>query len=136
MADGPVEEEENAAELKLGKVFQEAQAFTNSEVALLLRQYVDSKKQVDPNYQLTPMLKKTQQYVETFSYTKNPDAAENIRTMLDKYQLSAFEIGAVVNLAPNDAEEAKFLIPSLGNQWSDEELQTMLADLATYKKFE
>lgn len=49
--------------------------------------------------------------------------------------LREFEMAQMGNLAPATAEEAKMLIPSLVGRIDDEELQKILDDLATIRRF-
>ena len=50
--------------------------------------------------------------------------------------LREFEMAQIANLAPATAEEAKQLIPSLRSLIEDEELQKILDELATIRRYE
>lgn len=47
-----------------------------------------------------------------------------------------FEIAQLGNLCPENAEEAKGLIPSLENKLDDDEVEDLLKDLHTKKSFQ
>ncbi|EIE20674.1 polymeras-like protein II polypeptide D [Coccomyxa subellipsoidea C-169] len=140
MGDAPQEEEENAAEGRFPSVFDSAQALTNGEVSAILAKIVAAKKQEDPAYQPNPLLAKTQEYVERFSGNKNEAVNQQIRMVLDAGEMTGFELASVANLQPETAEEARILIPSLdatqGDEprFSDDTLQIVLDDVATYKQ--
>jgi DNA-directed RNA polymerase subunit F len=57
-------------------------------------------------------------------------------SLLTEKELEEFEIAALSNLCPETAEEAKSLIPSLAKRFDDEELQSVLNDLASFRRFE
>ena len=50
--------------------------------------------------------------------------------------LHKFEIAQLINLCPENAEEAKALIPSLESKIDDEELDNLLRDLHNKKTFQ
>lgn len=133
------EEEEDARTLQLGKAFRNAEVLPNAEVGLLLKQYLDIKRKKDTNFQINPTLKLAQEYANRFSTTKNPHVTQNVRELLLKYPLREFEVGAVANLAPETAEEARALIPSLlmeEDGLSDQDLEKLLTDFATLRQAE
>ena len=47
-----------------------------------------------------------------------------------------FELAALANLVPENAEEGKSLIPSLEGRFEDEDLQQILSDLQTKRSFQ
>ena len=51
-------------------------------------------------------------------------------------KLHKFELAALANLCPDNAEEAKSLIPSLEGRFEDEELQQILEDIQTKRSFQ
>lgn len=63
----------------LSAVFGDAEVLTNSEVNVLLKQYVELKRSKDANFQLNPMLKLAMEYADRFSTTKNHEVAQSIR---------------------------------------------------------
>ncbi len=50
--------------------------------------------------------------------------------------LHKFEVAQIANLCPENAEEAKSLIPSLENKMDDDEMEEMLKDLHAKKTFQ
>ncbi|KAH7692119.1 DNA-directed RNA polymerase protein [Dioscorea alata] len=75
------EEEENAAELKIGDEFLKAKCLMNCEVALILDRRYEQLQQMsdDPTNQISQVFEKSMQYVKRFSRYKNPDAVRQVR---------------------------------------------------------
>ncbi|KAJ4710456.1 DNA-directed RNA polymerase II subunit 4 [Melia azedarach] len=75
------EEEENAAELKIGDEFLKAKCLMNCEVALILEHKYEQLQQTsdDPMNQVSQVFEKSLQYVKRFSRYKNPDAVRQVR---------------------------------------------------------
>ncbi|ESQ40929.1 hypothetical protein EUTSA_v10014976mg [Eutrema salsugineum] len=75
------EEEENAAELKIGDEFLKAKCLMNCEVSLILEHKYEQLQQVseDPMNQVSQVFEKSLQYVKRFSRYKNPDAVRQVR---------------------------------------------------------
>ncbi|KAL2616584.1 hypothetical protein AAZV13_08G136100 [Glycine max] len=139
------EEEENAAELKIGDEFLKAKCLMNCE----LQQISD-----DPMNQVSQVFEKSQQYVKRFSRYKNPDAVrdkferlsyliwsseKNLSIILARYQLAEFELCVLGNLCLETVEEAIAMVPSIesrGRAQDDEAIEKMLNDLSLIKKFE
>lgn len=135
------EEEENAAELKLGEDFVKAKCLMNGEVAMILEHRLEQLQQVseDPLNQMPQVFEKSLQYVKRFSRYKNQDAVRQVREILSRHQLAEFELGVLGNLCPETVEEAIAMVPSLkdkGRDLDDEAIDKMLNDLALVKKFE
>ncbi|KAK7854922.1 dna-directed rna polymerase ii subunit 4 [Quercus suber] len=123
------EEEENAAELKIG------------DVALILEHKYEQLQQMseDPLNQVSQVFEKSLQYVKRFSRYKNPDAVRQVREILSRYQLAEFELCVLGNLCPETVEEAIAMVPSIktkGRAHDDEAIEKMLNDLSLIKKFE
>jgi DNA-directed RNA polymerase II subunit RPB4 len=57
-------------------------------------------------------------------------------SLLSRKQLHKFEQAALANLCPENADEAKSLIPSLEGRLDDSDLQELLEDLQTHKSFQ
>ncbi|EXC19704.1 DNA-directed RNA polymerase II subunit [Morus notabilis] len=118
------EEEENAAELKIGDEFLKAKCLMNCEVALILEHKYEQLQQTsdDPMNQVSQVFEKSLQYVKRFSRYKNPDA-----------------LCVLGNLCPETVEEAIAMVPSIrskGRAHDDEAIEKMLNDLSLIKKFE
>lgn len=56
--------------------------------------------------------------------------------MINDAGLEEFEMAQLVNLSPETTEEAKTLIPSLNGKKEDEELQRLLDDLTSIRRFQ
>ncbi|CAN6542318.1 hypothetical protein ACFX13_019538 [Malus domestica] len=135
------EEEENAAELKIGDEFLKAKCLMNCEVSLILEHKFEQLQQMsdDPRNQISQVFEKSLQYVKRFSRYKNPDAVKQVREILSRYQLTEFELCVLGNLCPETVEEAIAMVPSIkakGRVHDDDAIDKMLNDLALIKKFE
>ncbi|KAI4365492.1 hypothetical protein MLD38_021472 [Melastoma candidum] len=78
------EEEDNAAELKIGDEFLKAKCLMNCEVALILEHKYDQLQLMsdDPMNQVSregPSKRPPRIYVKRFSRYKNPDAVKQVR---------------------------------------------------------
>ncbi|KAL6848368.1 hypothetical protein ACP4OV_021662 [Aristida adscensionis] len=142
------EEEENAAELKIGEEFLKAKCLMNCEVAIILEHKYEQIQQhasseSDPSSQVSQVFEKSLQYVKRFSRYKNPDAVRQVRETLSRYGLAEFELCTLGNLCPDTSTEAIALVPTLpsggrfppGDQGNDK-IDKMLNDLSLIKKFE
>lgn len=135
------EEEENAAELKIGEEFLKAKCLMHSEVAQVLERRFEQLRQTtdDPSSQVSQVFERSLQYVKQFSRYKNPDAVKQVRDVLSRNGLGEFELCVIGNLCPETVEEAKAMVPSLktkGRACDDERIEKMLNDLAMIRKFE
>ncbi|ELR25354.1 DNAdirected RNA polymerase II subunit rpb4, putative [Acanthamoeba castellanii str. Neff] len=131
------QEEEDASLLRLGLDFQNANCLLNSEVAILLEHRQQTAAvQEEGEAELSNVFLKTLSYVQRFSRYKTKAAVKEVRSLLTEKELEEFEIAALSNLCPETAEEAKSLIPSLAKRFDDEELQSVLNDLASFRRFE
>jgi len=135
MASRGPQEEEDAAELKLGTDFAVAQCLLNSEVAILLETSQQAHEADESEAELSQVFIKTLGYVKTFSRYKNKTAVKEVRSLLTKRNLEEFEIASLANLCPESAEEAKSLIPTLGSKFTDDDLEMVLSDLRNYSSF-
>lgn len=135
------EEEENAADLKLGEEFLKAKCLMNCEVAMILEHRLEQAQQLseDPMNQMSQVFEKSLHYVKRFSRYKNPDAVRQVREVLSRYQLAEFELCVLGNMCPETVEEAVALVPTLKDKsrgLDDEAIEKMLNELALIKKFE
>ncbi|KAI9606988.1 hypothetical protein KEM48_001679 [Puccinia striiformis f. sp. tritici PST-130] len=102
-------QEEDASQLKLGTDFEIAGCLSISEVKLLLEQ---RDKPAD-----TAVYKKTHEYVNQFARFNSTDSAQAARQILSKDPtLKPFESAQLASLCPEEAEEAKSLIPSMATK--------------------
>ncbi|TFL01971.1 HRDC-like protein [Pterulicium gracile] len=126
---GQVNEEEDAAALKLGTEFNNAGCLLISEVKYLLE---NRDKDAPDN----TVYNKTLEYVKTFAKFNTTDSASAVReTLRREPALTQFETAQIANLCPVDAEEAKSVIPSLV-KIDDDTLQTLLDEIQTMRKFQ
>uniref|UniRef100_A0A0E0JUN9 RNA polymerase Rpb4/RPC9 core domain-containing protein n=1 Tax=Oryza punctata TaxID=4537 RepID=A0A0E0JUN9_ORYPU len=139
------EEEENAAELKIGEEFLKAKCLMNCEVAIILEhkyEQIQHMSDGDPSSQVSQVFEKSLQYVKRFSRYKNPDAVRQVRETLSRYGLAEFELCTLGNLCPDTTDEASALVPSLrsGGRFvgdpGNDKIDKMLNDLSLIKKFE
>ncbi|XP_021909318.1 DNA-directed RNA polymerase II subunit 4-like [Carica papaya] len=135
------DEEENAAELKIGDDFLKAKCLMNCEVSILLDRKCDQLKQMseDAMNQIPQVLDKSLQYVQRFSRFTNQDAVKQVREVLSQCKLTEFELAVLGNLCPETVEEAVAVVPSLqtkGRGISEEAIEKLLNELMMIKKFE
>lgn len=135
------EEEENAAELKIGDEFLKAKCLMNGEVARILDKKLEQLQQFsdDPSSQISQVFEKSHQYVKRFSRFKNNDAVTQVREVLSRYQLTEFELVVIGNLCPETVDEAVAMVPSIKSKargLDDDAIEKMLNDLSLIKKFE
>ncbi|CAN1190273.1 DNA-directed RNA polymerase II subunit 4 [Linum perenne] len=121
------EEEENAAELKIGDEFLKAKCLMNCEVSLILEHKYEQLQQMsdDATNHMSQVFEKSLQYVKRFSRYKNPDAVR--------------QLCVLGNLCPETVEEATTMVPSLKTKdrtLDDDAIEKMLNDLSLIKKFE
>eukprot|EP00761_Pharyngomonas_kirbyi_P013610 gb/GECH01013639.1/.p1 GENE.gb/GECH01013639.1/~~gb/GECH01013639.1/.p1 ORF type:complete len:127 (+),score=30.59 gb/GECH01013639.1/:1-381(+) len=90
----------------------------------------------EENQAINPTFEKMLAYVQRFSKYKNTESVKHVRQLLadEKLNLSQSEQAMLANLAPEEAEEAKHLIPSL-QRTSDSELNSLLENLQNYRRF-
>ncbi|KAI1094811.1 RNA polymerase Rpb4 [Rostrohypoxylon terebratum] len=147
--------EEATTVLKLGE-FQDVDTLTLSETALVINAIVAKRRIERKNVNETEMLTKTIDYLDTFARFKKKESVEAVERLLGSYpKLAKFEraqLGMHISttrhgirmdysvrliysprilgsLCCETAEEAKYLIPSLQNKISDEELQELLDEI-------
>ncbi|GAA5801500.1 hypothetical protein HPULCUR_006948 [Helicostylum pulchrum] len=129
-------DQEDASILKLGPEFENAQCLYISEVRIILEAQEDSKENGTINRPSTNVMSKTLDYVRAFSRFSNIESVREVRQVLLKENMAQFEVAQIANLCCEDAEEAKALIPSLENKVEVPELQEMLSQMLTIKKFQ
>ncbi|KAI8645529.1 DNA-directed RNA polymerase II subunit RPB4 [Parasitella parasitica] len=129
-------DQEDASTLKLGDEFEGAQCLYISEVRIILEAQEDSKENGTDNRPRTNVMAKTLDYVRAFSRFSNIESVREVRQVLLKENMAQFEVAQIANLCCEDAEEAKALIPSLENKVEVPELQEMLSQMLTIKKFQ
>ncbi|ORY69152.1 HRDC-like protein [Leucosporidium creatinivorum] len=123
-------DDEDAAQLKFGPEFSgeiQKGCIVISEVKLLLEQ---AGKKSD-----NAVFKKTLDYVSTFARFHEPETVASVRAVFEGSGLADFEMVQIANLCPASAEEAKALIPSLGER-DDDTLQQYLNQIASLRKYQ
>ncbi|EFP74549.1 RNA polymerase B [Puccinia graminis f. sp. tritici] len=121
-------QEEDASQLKLGQEFDMAGCLSISEVKLLLE---TGEKRAD-----TAVYKKTHEYVNQFARFNSTDSAQAARQILSKdTTLKQFELAQLASLCPEEAEEAKSLIPSIAGK-DDDALQALLNEISGLKRYQ
>ncbi|XP_067950910.1 DNA-directed RNA polymerase II subunit RPB4-like [Watersipora subatra] len=127
--------EEEASELKFPKEFENAETLLVSEVNMLLEHRQKQNEEAEEEQELSKVFMKTLNYAQRFSKYKNRETISAIRVLLQK-RFHKFELAAIANLAPETAEEAKTLIPSLEERFLDEDLQPILDDIKSKRSFQ
>lgn len=134
-------EEEDAAELRLGSDFKDANCLTAAEVKLVCQSKIDDDAEQGEEAPTTKtrVFEKTMAYVRRFSGRTSSTAAAHIRDLSQQSGLHDFEAAVVSNLAPVDWDEAKTLVPSLESEergLTEEGVTAMLDEMANVRKFE
>lgn len=122
-----VAEEEDAALLKFPKEFENAETLTISEVLKILENREEQSKKSDSAQKPNEVFVKTLEHCRNFNKLgENRERIQAVRRMLQTKKLHKFELAQLANLAPETAEEARTFIPSLENNFQDEELTEIL----------
>ncbi|XP_047138146.1 DNA-directed RNA polymerase II subunit RPB4 [Hydra vulgaris] len=129
-------EEEDATELQFPKEFESAETLLNSEVFMLLEHRKAQNESVDDEQEMSDVFMKTLNYTQRFSRFKNRETIAQVRGLLSKKKLHKFELACIANLCPENAEEARTLIPSLEGRFVEEELQQILDEIKTHRSFQ
>lgn len=120
-------EEEDAALLKFPKEFENAETLTISEVLKILENRKEQTDKTDSGQKLNEVFVKTLEHCKTFNKLgENKEKIHAVRRMLQTKRLHKFELAQLANLCPDSAEEARTFIPSLENNFQDEELTEIL----------
>lgn len=142
--------ESDASTLTFASELRSAHPLLISETLLLLQSYQAQREQHAestgiPHNSLPPVTQKALEHCQAFSQYSNREIVREIRqSMLRRPAeerkgrgLVEWEMVQVGNLGPETTEEAKALVPSLGNADVDEEeLQRVLDDLSAIRRFQ
>uniref|UniRef100_A0AC34GYH1 RNA polymerase Rpb4/RPC9 core domain-containing protein n=1 Tax=Panagrolaimus sp. ES5 TaxID=591445 RepID=A0AC34GYH1_9BILA len=131
--------EEDAAELKFPPEFDKdgCDALLISEVFLLLDHRRKQGEQKEEIEDISEVFVKTIDYCRRLSRFKTRDTIRSVRAIFSACSvLHKFEVAQLVNLCPENAEEAKALVPSLESKIDDEELEGLLREMHTKKSFQ
>jgi DNA-directed RNA polymerase II subunit RPB4 len=107
----------------------------------------DENDGVETTTTQTRTFQKTLEFTRRFSTVKTPEQTSMLRDLLmgeHAVQMHEYECAAFSNLQPQDAHEAKTLIPSLGakaaesgaDRFSEPELASMVDQSANIRKFD
>ncbi|CAF1014730.1 unnamed protein product [Didymodactylos carnosus] len=147
----PAQEEEDAAQLKFPKEFDNAEPMMISEVLMMLESRRQQQQQLsmnggmgddDDETPLSEAFNDTITYCERFSKFKNKEAIGAVRNLLfpqdnsGSFKLHKFEAALLSNLCPTQAMEAKTLIPSLESKLDDDECQKLVDEIQNYRSFQ
>eukprot|EP00188_Purpureofilum_apyrenoidigerum_P003205 Plantae.Rhodophyta-Purpureofilum_apyrenoidigerum.ctg32916.p2 GENE.Plantae.Rhodophyta-Purpureofilum_apyrenoidigerum.ctg32916~~Plantae.Rhodophyta-Purpureofilum_apyrenoidigerum.ctg32916.p2 ORF type:complete len:153 (-),score=41.13 Plantae.Rhodophyta-Purpureofilum_apyrenoidigerum.ctg32916:624-1043(-) len=124
--------DEDAAELRLGPEFdpKQATALMICEAHALLQTKLQRGEVSDD---VQSVFRKTLAYTERFDRVRERENIHAIRERLDRQEgLHPFERAQIVNLLPENAEEAKSIIPSLQKKMNEDVLNHLLQDLASF----
>ncbi|XP_055305933.1 DNA-directed RNA polymerase II subunit Rpb4-like [Sitodiplosis mosellana] len=137
MSHVPIETfEEDAADLRFPKEFQNAETLLVSEVHMLLDHRKKQNELADEEQEFSEVFLKTFTYTDIFRKFKNKETITAVRSLLTQKKLHKFELAAIGNLCPEVPEEAKALIPSLEGRFKDEELKEVLDDIGTKRSLQ
>merc|ERR1711976_7771 len=136
MATANEQQEEDASELVFPKEFENAETLLVSEVQMLLQHRKQQNESAEEEQELSEVFMKTLGYTERFSKFKNRETIAAVRSLLMQKKLHKFELAALANLCPENADEAKALIPSLEGRFEDDVLQQILEDIQTKRSFQ
>ncbi|KAK2741748.1 RNA polymerase B [Myotisia sp. PD_48] len=131
----PQNELEATSHLKLGE-FQNVPTLSLSEARLVINKVLDLRRKGDNKFEERETLLKTQDYLEVFARFKEKENIEAVERLLSAHtELEFFERSQLGSLCCDNAEEAKSLIPSIGNKISDGDLQELLDELTKLRNF-
>ncbi|DAA72756.1 DNA-directed RNA polymerase II subunit [Trichophyton mentagrophytes] len=131
----PQSELEATAQLKLGE-FQHVPTLSLSEARLVINKVLDLRRKGESKFEERETLVKTQDYLEVFARFKEKENIEAVERLLSAHtELEFFERSQLGSLCCDNAEEAKSLIPSIGNKISDADLQELLDELTKLRNF-
>ncbi|KAK9461487.1 HRDC-like protein [Lipomyces oligophaga] len=84
-----------------------------------------------------PIVSKTQEYLSTFARFRDEETVNAVEHLLkspENSTLHPFELAQLGSLSFGDAEEARYMIPSLNGKKSDDDLQTLVDNLRRFEK--
>jgi len=127
--EAPQGDEEAGVELRLGE-FQDVDALTHSEAALVINALVAKRRMDRKNINETEILNKTTDYLDHFARFKRKENVEAVERLLSAHkELAKFERAQLGSLCCETPEEAKTLVPSLTDKITDEDLQELLDEI-------
>ncbi|KAI9721380.1 MAG: RNA polymerase B [Chrysothrix sp. TS-e1954] len=133
----PLGDEEATSQLSLGE-FHSAPTMSNSEARLLVDAVLARRRENNGGraIQETEVLQKTQDYLAVFARFKAAQNVEQVERLLSAGgNLEGFEKSQLGTLCCETADEAKTLIPSLGNKISDADLDNLLQEITNLRQY-
>lgn len=137
-----MEDQQDSAQLELGSIWSNSQCLNICEVEQLLKTpYLHG----EASGQSKPHLEMAFKHARRFGKLKDSQTLHELRMALDDWEapsgsisegsarLASFEQAQLVNLTPNDAEEAMALIPSLA-RFSPVDITSVLDVIASFMK--
>ena len=138
-------EEEDATELKLGEDFSSAAALSMNEVMLVCQSKVEDDAEAggETSTATTGVFEKALAYCKRYANCSNQQQAAAMRDLCESAGLADFETAALANIMPQNADEARTLVPSLaargedGNErFSEEQIEALLNEMNNVRAFE
>ena len=138
-------EEEDATELKLGEDFNNAAALSMNEVMLVCQSKVDDDAEAGGETSTTTIrvFEKTLAYCKRYANCTNQQQAQAMRELCTNVGLADFETAALANVLPQNAEEARTLVPSLAargedgdDRFSEDQIESLLTEMNNVRNFE
>ncbi|OLL25200.1 DNA-directed RNA polymerase II subunit rpb4 [Neolecta irregularis DAH-3] len=140
--------QEDASELSFGLEFENSTCLTLSEAKVILEEVLKTRRKdqgrsadgddMEGLTLLSSVTKKTKDYLDQFARFKTSEtvaACENI-IRNPQHELHSFEQAQLGSLCPEESDEAKTLIPSLGAKVTDESLDALLDNLTSLRRFQ
>ncbi|GBG23876.1 DNA-directed RNA polymerase II subunit RPB4 [Hondaea fermentalgiana] len=137
---------EDASEVRLGEEFQEEECMSNAFVAIVLQ---EAKANFEKEDKAVPeVFEQTLAYVNRFSQIKDPIANKGVVDELENelrnktwertdengnpqtIKLHHFEVISLINLKPEEYDEACSLVPSLQSKLTEEEVNDVLEKIS------
>lgn len=133
----PAGDEEATSVLSLGE-FQHVHPLSLSEAHVLINAVIKQRKNANPRgVRETETLFKTLEYLQLFARFKQQVNVEQVERLLNAVNaLEPFEKSQLASLVCEDTEEAKYLIPSLVDKISDQDLKPIVREIVSLAEFE
>ena len=97
----------------MSAVFLKAQVVSIAEVAPYLKDLDNARRSANTLYETRHETLEAMRYCNQFTQTKDGEVTAAIRRTVTRYNVSAYNLGLIMNLAPESVDELKTLIPAL-----------------------
>jgi len=94
-------------------VFRQAHVVSIAELAPHLKNLDTERKRTSTLYETRHETHQAMSYCNQFTHTKDAEVTAAVRATVNKYGVSAYNLGLIMNLAPESVDELKTLIPAL-----------------------